>query len=79
MKWLLFEDAGVADGADTLILEEFEMGLWGKNVPVWFGAENAMTPELAQLQITTDAVPEPATMMLLGLGGLLVARKRKNN
>ena len=68
---------GVADGAMTLVLEDFEMGLWGKQTQVLFGAENAMTPPLAQLQITTDAVPEPATLALLSVGLLAVVRKRK--
>ena len=70
--------AGVLDGDDTVVLEEFGMGLWGTGVNVLFGA-NSMSPYTAGVQITTDAlVPEPATMGLLSLGMLILSRRRKN-
>lgn len=68
---------GVADGDDTIYLEDFGMGLWGSGVNVLFG-DNSMSPYTAGVQITTDAVPEPATIGLLAMGILSLLRKRRN-
>jgi len=68
---------GVADGDDTVYLEDFGMGLWGSGVTVLFG-DNSMTPYNAGIQITTDAIPEPATIGLLSMGMLSLLRKRRN-
>ncbi|MHC4951038.1 MAG: PEP-CTERM sorting domain-containing protein [Planctomycetota bacterium] len=68
---------GVVDGADTLFLEDFAMGLWGHGVDVLFGETNSMSPTTAGVQITTDAIPEPATMGLLSMGMLILSRRRK--
>ena len=68
---------GVEDGGDTLFLEDFAMGLWGHGADVLFGESNSMSPTTAGVQITTDAVPEPATMGLLSMGMLILSRRRK--
>lgn len=69
---------GVSDGSNQVVLKGFEMGLWGSGTSVLFGASNSMTPDTAGIQITTDAIPEPATLGLLSLGMLLISRKRRN-
>jgi hypothetical protein len=68
---------GIVDGGNTVVLEDFGMSLWGSGVDVLFG-DNAMTPPNASVQITTDAIPEPATMGLLAMGLLILSRKRNN-
>ena len=70
---------GVADpdAGNTVFLEEFGMGLWGYGGVVNFDA-SSMTPDEAGVLITTDAVPEPATLGLLSMGLVILSRKRKN-
>ena len=65
---------GVADGANTLFVGDFGMGLWGSGVDVLF-ADNSMAPYNAGVQITT---PEPATIGLFSMGMLILLRKRKS-
>jgi hypothetical protein len=43
-------------------LSSSDVGTWGMNTPAYFAADTV--------------VPEPATILLLGLGGLFVTRRR---
>jgi len=72
---------GVDDGSNKVVLKGFEMGLWGSGTSVLFGASNSMTPDTAGIQITTDAIPEPATLgLMVGVGGgMLFLRRRRQN
>jgi len=74
---LYLGNGGVVNGDEVLYLDDFGMGLWGSGVTVLFG-DDSMTPYNASLQITTNAIPEPATLGLLSIGTIFLARKRKN-
>ena len=71
--------AGIAVGnGDVLVIGEFRadfsFGFLSEN-PINLSGSAPLTSNLATLQIT--AIPEPATLALLGIGGLLFRKIRK--
>ena len=76
----LLYDTGLSAGNVDLMIDRFVMGFYTSTLTTLsnFGSTN-ITGVAPRVQLYTDAVPEPATLSLLGLGGLAcLSRKRRN-
>ena len=70
-------------------LEGSDMGMFGLNTPAYFAMDNltllrgkglfvdSQDAINSQLSMPVAFVPEPATLLIMGLGGILLARKRR--
>jgi len=61
---------------DGLAYIEFDNVVIGNQVRMSWSAIMGTTPEIRQFQLFGAAIPEPATMSLLALGGLAMLRRR---
>ena len=69
----------VENSYDGAILASDDPLLIGSGRKPWDGIDNVMIFDraLSPEEIAVLAIPEPATMLILGLGGLLISRRRR--
>ena len=75
ISWQLDDDSGTALSSDALpttppVLEDWGFD-WGLRITFGFKGSSKIRAEV------TSAIPEPATVLLLALGGLLLTRQRR--